>query len=364
VSVDSVLAKLVQLKKVEADLKKEAGKYETDAAKKRSAAQAKRKSAERTSSASSKKSLLDAALKLEKEAGALSLKAAVVAGKLADNSKRQRQENSNLARARKGVTTAQDRTDSKRREVEKRHAREVARIARPTVRHIHEVRHIPTPKREQLRVLYLTANPRILDQDPDGALVVTRIRVDKEIRDVRAEVKSALLRDLIEIDHWPAATAMDLLNGLNDKRPHIVHFSGHGGGRFLEFDDGQLEDPQAVDVSFEHLARVLGATDQPPLVLVLNACDTLDGAEELLAAVPVVIATTTEISDQAASLFSTVFYRAIASGQNVRAAIEQARVIIDMLAGGGGDVIASVTRDDIDLNELVLIKVPEEGDLA
>ncbi|WP_262064033.1 CHAT domain-containing protein [Streptomyces sp. STR69] len=362
-SVDSVLSKLTQLKKEEANLKKQEGKLEADAAKKRSDAQAKKNAALRTSSASSVKSYTAAAVKLDKEAGALTVRAAAVSKKLSDNANKQRQENSNLERARKAEVSVQDRADKKRRDDEKKHAREVARIAKPTVKYIHEVRHIPAPKPEQLRVVYLTANPRILDEDQDGELIVTRIRVDKEIRDVRAEVKSALHRDSIEIDHWPAATAMDLLNSLNDKRPHVIHFSGHGGGGFLEFDDGQLNDPQGFDVSFEHLAQALGATTTPPVVLVLNACDTLEGADVLLAAVPVVIATTTSISDQAASLFATVFYRAIASGQSVGAAVGQARVMINMLAGGGGDVIASLTREDVDLDGLVLVQIPASGSM-
>jgi CHAT domain-containing protein len=149
------------------------------------------------------------------------------------------------------------------------------------------------------------------------------------------------------------------LNGLNEKKPHVVHFSGHGGGRALEFDDGALDDPQGVTVKFEHLARALGATKNPPIVLVLNACDTLDGAEVLLAAVPVVIATTREISDQAANLFATCFYRAVASGQSIRTAIDQAVYAIDVLAGGKGDVIASIARDDINMDSLVLIELPE-----
>ncbi|MDQ3052286.1 MAG: CHAT domain-containing protein, partial [Actinomycetota bacterium] len=57
----------------------------------------------------------------------------------------------------------------------------------------------------------------------------TRIRVENEIRAVREEVRRALYRDSIEIEHWPAATPIDVLNALNDQQPHVMHFSGHGG---------------------------------------------------------------------------------------------------------------------------------------
>ncbi|MFI1213599.1 CHAT domain-containing protein [Streptomyces sp. NPDC020802] len=361
-SVNSSLSKLSQLKTGESRLKKEQSGHEVAAAKKRKDAASKRAAAQRTSSAASRKSLINAAVKLESEAAALDKRAANCSAKLADNARKQSQENTSLERARKSDASAQDRADRRRRDLEKRHAREIATISKPVVRHIHEIRHISPPKPEQLRVLYLTANPRILEEGEEGGeFYVVRIRVDKEVRDVRSEVARALHRDSIDIDHWPAATPIDLLNGLNEKKPHVVHFSGHGGGKALEFDDGVLDDPKGIPVEFEHLARALGSTKNPPVVLVLNACDTLDGAEVLLAAVPVVIATTREISDQAANLFATCFYRAIASGQSIRAAIDQSIYAIDVLAGGKGDVIASIARDDVDLDSLVLIELPEDS---
>ncbi|MPZ71235.1 MAG: CHAT domain-containing protein [Actinobacteria bacterium] len=252
--------------------------------------------------------------------------------------------------------------DEGRRRKEKTHARELAHLAQPTVRYIHEIRQVPTPQPEILRVAYLTANPHVTDTDPvTDELVETRIRVDKEIRDVREEVKRAPLRDYIEIEHWPAAQPTDVLNALNDQAPHVLHFSGHGGAQELEFDDGAMDDPEELPVSFVQLAQALGATSKPPLVLVLNACDTLDGAEALLAAVPVVIATARSITDLAANVFAARFYSAIAAGQSVQHAVDQACYAIDVLAGGEGDIIWTLTREDVDLETFALIRAPEVG---
>ena len=60
-------------------------------------------------------------------------------------------------------------------------------------------------------------------------------------------------------------------------------------------------------MSFELLARALGATTTPIKLLVLNGCDTLDGAEALLAAVPAVIAMADPITDEAAGVFAARF---------------------------------------------------------
>lgn len=149
---------------------------------------------------------------------------------------------------------------------------------------------------------------------------------------------------------------------LNDQSPHVLHFSGHGGGQTLEFDDGAMTDPEGQIVTLEQLAGALGATDRAPQVLVLNACDTLDGAEVLLPAVPVIIATARSITDLAANLFAVTFYRAIASGRSVDHAVEQARYMIDTLTGGGGDVIETLARTDVDLAAYVLVREPDVAD--
>jgi len=134
---------------------------------------------------------------------------------------------------RKAESRAADLVDARRRQAEKNHAREVARLSSPIVRYVHELRTVPAPKAEQLRVLYLTANPE------------QNLRTDAEVRGVQDQVRRALHRDLIKIDYRPAATSDDLIAGLNDLRPHVVHFSGHAGDAALLFDNGSIEAPQA-----------------------------------------------------------------------------------------------------------------------
>jgi hypothetical protein len=93
----------------------------------------------------------------------------------------------NLDREVRATARQAERDDARRRQAEKRDAQEIARISQPIVRYVHEVRTIPTPKPEILRVLYMTANP---EKD---------LRTEVEVHDVDQAVRAATHRDLIKI---------------------------------------------------------------------------------------------------------------------------------------------------------------------
>jgi CHAT domain-containing protein len=187
------------------------------------------------------------------------------------------------------------------------------------------------------------------------------LRIDVEVRAVRDAVRKGLHRDLVEIDHRPAATPEDLLDGINEIRPHVIHFAGHAGDAGVLFDDAEIEVGDSSDgrgrwVSFELLGRAVAATDTPPTMLVLNACDTLAGGEALLGMVPVLVGTATALSDSAATVFAARFYAAIASAQSVASALEQGRVAVDGAELGEGSKIRALARDDVDPSQLVLVR--------
>jgi hypothetical protein len=180
--------------------------------------------------------------------------------------------------------------------VEKRHAPEIARISQPVVRCVDEVRTVQSPKPEVLRVLYLTANPEV------------DLRTEVEVRDVRQAVRAATHRDLIDIIPLPAAMPEDLLDGLNDVRPHLVHLSSHAGEETVVFDNASIESPAGRGVTFDLLAKALAAR----------------------------------------------FYSAIASAQPVGAAVRQGSVAMEFAGTNEGWKPALPARDDVELDNLVL----------
>jgi hypothetical protein len=244
-------------------------------------------------------------------------------------------------RKEKSEADARSRDDARRRQTEKSHAREIGRLSMFTVRHIIERQ----PEPEKLRVLYLTSSPNL--DDP--------LRVDAEVNNVLKRMRSVKHRDLIELHHRPAATPEDLLNGLNDLRPHVIHFSGHGNGDGLLFDDALIETPIGQMMDFTRLRRILEATNFPPTLLVLNACRSLEGAAVLLEAVPVLIAMPDSVADLSASLFAGHFYSAIGGAQSVGHAVAQAREMIEQALPGEPDLIEIRAAKGIDVDTLILV---------
>jgi hypothetical protein len=341
---ESYRSELVRLQKEEASLRKDLARHEGDAAKARAAANAKRKSAAISKSASTIATSLRGAETEDMRAVDAAKKVAALQDKLATNAARQHDKQRYLDNALKSEQSSKDRADDARRRKEKDHAREISRLSRSMVHHVY----VRSPEPEKLRVLYLTASPT---EDGAGAL-----KVDVEVNNVLRAVRASKYRDLIDIQHRPAAAPQDLIDGINDLRPHVIHFSGHAGAPGLLFDNGDIIDPGEHTVGYKHLARLLRATDEPPTCVVLNACDTAEGALELLEAVPVVIAMNAPVGDASAVVFATRFYAAVGGGQPIGKAVEQAVVATEIALSTDMDLVTLCARPEVNASVLKLIE--------
>jgi len=367
---DTLRNEIARLQDKKADHAKEVATHEKAAAAAREAARKKREQAARSTSAATVRSATSAAEREEKKAADAEAKAAKARKNMAAVDKAIASKTISLANAeaseRRTGDSARRRDDARRRREDLDHARALASASTPPpqIRYIEVV----PPRPEPLRVLYLTANPDATETtvtNPDGSVVEqgTWLRVDQEVRQVKQGLRGSKYRDLVEIEHAPAATLSDLLEGLNDHRPHIVHFSGHADalGVWMENEAG---DEYGHDVDFTLLARLLGATDEPPRLVVLNACESLEGAEDLLQTVPVLIAMSDTIDDTAAIVFARSFYAALASAQSVATAVEQAKVqmltasMLDPRQVDHSHLPTVCCRDGIDPATLVLVTPP------
>jgi len=199
-------------------------------------------------------------------------------------------------------------------------------------------------KHKHLDVLYLMANP------------VRRhhLRVDAEVSKVNEEIRRSQFRDNITLHQLPAANLNSIIRGLNDHRPRIVHFSGHGNRGGVAVDDGGIKRTRKQLVTFDILGKALAATDSPPEVVVLNACQSAGARSALLSTAKAIIVMQDSVSDVAAVAFATMFYGGIASGQSLQSAFEQGRVAVESVSLGEAAIPALITARGVDAKKLKL----------
>jgi CHAT domain len=203
------------------------------------------------------------------------------------------------------------------------------------------------PQPEPLRILYLTAASR-------GDL-----RVDEEMRRVKAGVQAATHRDLVQIEHKPAATSLDLLDGLTRFKPHVVHFSGHADETVLVFDTGSDNPGPGQRMSAGGFARAISAVDAPPTLVVLNACRSEAQLSGLLDAVPLAIGMSDNIGDADAMAFAARFYATVADGQSVEGAYRVAKVAMELSGLPDADLPILVNDPAVNPAKVVLV-IPQQ----
>jgi predicted transcriptional regulator len=132
----------------------------------------------------------------------------------------------------------------------------------------------------------------------------------------------------VDLKAFLAPTFDTLLDALNSYKPQVLHFSGHGGGRALLFDNERAGADGGTVLDYDTVATVLSATTPKPRLLVLAACDTLDGADQFLECVPTVVAMSDSIEDEAACEFSRRFYRSLTAGVSIVNSLKQAKALL------------------------------------
>ncbi|MDJ0797125.1 MAG: AAA-like domain-containing protein [Calothrix sp. MO_167.B12] len=167
------------------------------------------------------------------------------------------------------------------------------------------------------KILLLSANPTN----------TSKLRLDKEVREIEAGLERAKCRDEFEIISKWAVRVDDLRRALLDHEPQIVHFSGHGEGNqglVLENNSGQMQ-----LVSASALARLFKLFPQIECV-VLNACYSQVQAEAIHQHIDYVIGMNKEIGDKAAIEFAVGFYDALGAGRTIEDGFEFGCTSIDL----------------------------------
>jgi len=201
------------------------------------------------------------------------------------------------------------------------------------------------PKAEQLRVLI------------PGAASAGDLRIGREQKRIRSAVESALHRNHIILDVRPAATTKDLLDGITTFRPHVVHFSRHSNHDLIVFEDEFDDHHDGVIVTARAFASTVSATDDPPLPVPLNSCNSAYQIDELVkSVVPFAIGMSDEIDDGDALTCAAQFYAAVAQGQSIRSAHLSAQAALELAGLSGKELPTLAHADDVNPATTLLVK--------
>ncbi len=196
-----------------------------------------------------------------------------------------------------------------------------------------------------IKVLFLSANPK----------TVARADVEEEMHAIEQKVRASEHRDSLKLQTSMAARPDDLLQLLNQHRPHVVHFTGNGSEEGLSFigDDGQ-----ARIVSTKALTSLFKALKDNIQLIFLDACYSRDQAQALTETIDCVIGMKDDLSNPARIAFASSFYRAIGFGLTIQDAFEQGRVSLLLEGLSGEDIPELLVKDGIDPSQVRLIEPP------
>lgn len=187
----------------------------------------------------------------------------------------------------------------------------------------------------QVRLALLVSNPE------QNASLQTMI----EARDIQKAIQSASKGTRFNVKVVLAPTFDDLIDALNQFDPQIVHFSGHGGGSALLLDNESAGQDGGEVLDFDIVARLLASTSAKVRLMVLAACDTVAGAECLLAPSRSIVAMSDSIDDEAACAFSARFYKSLADGATLRNSLEQAKLLLEQKGYEDADLPTLLTSN-------------------
>lgn len=169
------------------------------------------------------------------------------------------------------------------------------------------------------KVVFLGADP--IDQR-------NQVDLQRELEGRRRSMHPALADNRMRLTERLEAEPLDVLRYLIDEEPQIVHFSGHGGPNgHLAFEKNGV----TSEASPEMIHELFRALQNSVWLVFLNACYSERQADALLETTSFVVGMNDEIEDEAASIFSELFYRVIAAEGSVQEAFDAGIAALSVL---------------------------------
>jgi CHAT domain-containing protein len=205
---------------------------------------------------------------------------------------------------------------------------------------ISDLKNVP----EKINILFITSSPE--DQ--------TRLNPDEEVREIEDKIRKSEYRDSISfVTRW-AARPLDTLQAINEIKPTIIHFSGHGSeDSELAFQDDY---GNTKLVSKEGIVQTIATATEDVKMIFFSSCFTHQQAKEIVKHVDASIGMINEIGDDSARIFAAYFYSSIGFGHSIAKSFKQAKAAL-MLEGIPEENIPELyTKDGLNSEEIILVK--------
>ena len=169
---------------------------------------------------------------------------------------------------------------------------------------------------EKQKILFLAATPE--DQ--------VQLNLGKELRKIETQLSASKHRDKFELAHKMAVRILDITQAMQDHKPQIVHFSGHGSG-----ERGLVVEDDAGNTVFfptQGVNRLFRLFKKDVKCVVLNACYAAEQAKPISEHGIYVVGMNDAVGDKAAIDFAAGFYQSLGAGKDYEFAFNIALINI------------------------------------
>ncbi|MDR7002255.1 CHAT domain-containing protein [Neobacillus niacini] len=339
----NILRKKNELAKLQSDRANETKKIPTQTNKILSA----KKAIARTKSMSTIQTKYREIERAEKELATINKKLADIDRKIARKETEIFVEEKKLSRENESEQKKRDTAEKKRIVETEKRMKEVnnildkhSKLHSETNRSLEELKNIP----EKITVLFIASNP----------INVAPLRLDEEAREIQEMIRKTEYRDSVSfVTRW-ATRPLDVLQAINEEKPTVIHFSGHGSDKDeIVFQDNQ---GNAKLVSKEAIVQTMMSTSDSIRLVFFNTCFSFGQAQAVTEHVDAAIGMTTSIGDDTARVFAAQFYSAIGFGLSIQKAFDQGKTALMLEGIPEESTLELYFKEGLNPNELIIVK--------
>lgn len=148
---------------------------------------------------------------------------------------------------------------------------------------------------------------RPIERAPSALIDVVHVHLrdgQGEARSIQRGIRASEYRDSVNFQTRWAVQAMDILQAINELKPTVVHFSGHGTNDELALKDDQ-GGPWAI--SKEAIVNAIAVSSRSVRIVFFNTCFSYNQAKGFVGKIDAAIGMNREVGDYAAQIFSTSY---------------------------------------------------------